>query len=359
MSGGYKKYLQALGPRLREDRRVHDLLVVVPPASREELRETFPGCTSWEFRGASGGLPALRESVTRWGPDVVFVPNAFPIRIATAATVTMPQNMEVMAMPVGRNSTADAIKNLVRRRRTKAACRSSDRIIAISKFVRDFLTEKWSVPEERIGVVYFGVDPCGPEADEPPARSELAGRRYVLSVGSIRPYRGLEDLVGALGHLENLDLVIAGEADRGSVWYQARLHRMAVRERVAGRVIWAGPVDPGQLPSLMRHAVAFAMTSRVEACPNVALEALSAGARIVSTRSPPMPEIFGAAAEYYEAGDTRGLATTIATIDGDGDIDRRQRARASAIAASFTWSDTARRTVDELERAVLTRSRAR
>jgi alpha-1,3-rhamnosyl/mannosyltransferase len=97
---------------------------------------------------------------------------------------------------------------------------------------------------------------------------------------------------------------------------------------------------------------AFVMTSRAEACPNTALEAMSAGAMIVSVDHEPMPEFFGDAALYYRAGDARALAERISTVLAGRVSPPEIAARARARAAGFTWSTTADRTIHELELAV-------
>jgi glycosyltransferase involved in cell wall biosynthesis len=102
-----------------------------------------------------------------------------------------------------------------------------------------------------------------------------------------------------------------------------------------------------------RHCEAFVMTSRAEACPNVALEAMSHGCRVVSTGQPPMPEFFGEAARYYRAGDAIDLARAVRALLGESPEDSRgRRETARTRAAGFRWPDTADRTIGELTRAV-------
>jgi glycosyltransferase involved in cell wall biosynthesis len=90
------------------------------------------------------------------------------------------------------------------------------------------------------------------------------------------------------------------------------------------------------------------MTSRVEACPNVALEAMSHGCACVSADGPPMPELFGDAALYYRPGDAEGLTRELERLLSGGDAAPALRAAASTRAREFTWDETARQTVAEL-----------
>jgi len=95
------------------------------------------------------------------------------------------------------------------------------------------------------------------------------------------------------------------------------------------------------------------MTSRVEACPNIALEAMAHGCVCVSTDNPPMPEMFGDAAQYYRAGASDQLAQHIR----DAQVlpaDQRQEIRRDALARAgkFTWDLCCQRTIEQLQQAI-------
>ena len=98
------------------------------------------------------------------------------------------------------------------------------------------------------------------------------------------------------------------------------------------------------------NARAFVMTSRVEACPNIALEAMVAGAVIVSADNPPLPEIFDDAALFtYASGSASTLAQRIAAVDAlSADARATAMARSKARARSFDWARTADRTIEVL-----------
>jgi glycosyltransferase involved in cell wall biosynthesis len=143
--------------------------------------------------------------------------------------------------------------------------------------------------------------------------------------------------------------VVAGEAPPAFVPYQTMLQREAERD-LAGQVEWPGHVSPQELARLHDRAAAFVMTTRAEACPNTALEAMRFGALCISTDCPPMPEFFRDGAVYYNAGSAAALAGRIDELLVRGSHDARTalRAAARARAADFTWSATADNTVREL-----------
>lgn len=353
LSGGYVKYLGRMVPLLAADPRVRRLHVVMPPGAPLAAIAGVETIT-WPPGDERRGYPALRRRLRQLAPDVLFFPTARWLDCRPIPTVVMVHNMEPLAAPFGGNSVLVAVKNLARAYAAKVACRRAHRIVAPSRYVRDFLVRRWKIGLGKIGVVYNGADPEMPEpAASPPRPLEGDDRTpFLFTAGSIRPARGLEDVIRAMGSVAGDDpacrLVIAGKADRGTEVYERRMRRLAAAQGAA-RVLWAGQVTPAEMTWCFRHCAAYVMTSRVEACPNTALEAMHQGCVVVSTRQPPMPEVFGDAAAYYEPGDAEGLAAELRRALAAEPGERAARREAlQARASRFRWRETADRTVDEL-----------
>jgi O-antigen biosynthesis alpha-1,2-mannosyltransferase len=354
MCGGYLKYLKKILPPLIEDPRITRLDMFTPagvkglPAMPNLDSQTF-----WAPTEKWTGFRGVRAAVRKSRPDVVFIPNARWVD-AGAPTVVLLRNMEPMLPDSEGNPVLERVVNLARRRAARKACAKAHGLIAISDFVRDYLTDNWGVPYEKVARVYHGVELSHSHlAPHPPAAiSDTAGQDFLFVAGSIRPFRGTEDAILALAALSEehpkLRLVVAGEMEgRVSAW-AAHLRDLAGKGGVASRVIWAGKLDEAEMVWCFRHCRAFIMTSRVEACPNTALEAMSQGAVILSSRNAPMPEFFRAAAVYYDAGDSTGLGRELLhVLKADTQTLGRLRTESVRRAADFTWQRCATLTVDE------------
>jgi len=102
-----------------------------------------------------------------------------------------------------------------------------------------------------------------------------------------------------------------------------------------------------------RNCRVFVMTTRVEACPNAALEAMHNGCLSVVTSADPLPEFFQQNAFYYPPGDGRHLAEQLRKallLD-----DSQRTAMVEGLrrrAAEFTWQRTAQQTIAELEKTL-------
>jgi glycosyltransferase involved in cell wall biosynthesis len=352
MSGGYAKYLQRMVPLLAGAPEIEQLEVLLPPQLESLAGALGPLAKCWPSGSSMASRKWIRGRVRSLDADVVFIPTARWMWFKDVPTVVMVRNMEPLSAPWEGHTIAERARNAARYLVARNACTRASRVIAVSRHVRDFLLAAWHIDSDRIGLVYHGVDEPETGFDDTGAGNiPLEPGKFVFTAGSIRPARGLEDLLRAWQLVgprhADFRLVIAGSADPGTTRHERFLRRLATDLGIADTVVWTNRLGPEQMRWHMTHAAAFVMTSRAEACPNVALEALSFGALCLSTDSPPMPEFFGDAARYYRAGNPKSLAalldqTLVEKAQG------RYREAARVRASRFNWSDTLRGTLAQL-----------
>ena len=119
-----------------------------------------------------------------------------------------------------------------------------------------------------------GVSAAGPEGD----------RRRILVIGRLVPRKGVDDVVRAITHLPDVDLVVAGgppphDLD-GDVDIR-RLRETATRHGVADRVHLVGRVRRCDLPALIRSSDAVVSVPIYEPFGMVPLEAMACGVPVV------------------------------------------------------------------------------
>ena len=263
--------------------------------------------------------------------------------------------MEALTKPVGGNSLRDAVKNLIRRYIYKRSCRKATRVIAISQFVKEYLIEKWHIAEEKIDVVYHGVDAEEHNLIKPQSLQTLGIDKFILASGSFVPYRGYEDVVKAFAACNPADtsLVLAGDAGSDNK-YKDKILRLIKNLGMETKIILPGFLAKNEMAWCYANCSVFVMTSRIEACHNIVLEALSFGCVNISTLSPPMPEIFASAAKYYNPGDINQLKELLVICNNLNEATRKEySAAARERAACFSWKRNADDLINIFKKVIL------
>jgi D-inositol-3-phosphate glycosyltransferase len=113
-----------------------------------------------------------------------------------------------------------------------------DHIFVHTETMKAELLEDFGVPGRKVSIIPFGINNSVPDTGLTPAEAKRRlgirnGEKAILFFGSIRPYKGLEYLVGAFQRVAaahpDYRLIIAGEPKRGCDEYMAE-----IRKRIAG-----------------------------------------------------------------------------------------------------------------------------
>ncbi len=247
----------------------------------------------------------------------------------------------------------DTFKKLHRQRLTWFTCnavRRADRIIAISESTKRDLGELLGVESARIDVVHHGVDHDSFRPDVVPATRAAP---YILSVGTLQPRKNYVMLIRAFKKLcetwrDPLELLIAGQ--RGWLWEEAE--REALKRPFAERVHFLGYVPDEELARLYRGASFVAMPSLYEGFGLPLLEAMACGAPVVAANASCFPEVLGDAAILLPPEDESAWADTMHELLLAPARRAALRERGLARARSFSWSQTAERTIAVYRRAL-------
>ena len=212
-------------------------------------------------------------------------------------------------------------------------------IVAISRLGAAEIARLYGVPDERLTVIYNGVDleryhPDNRERYRAGARTEIgvpAETWLALFAGSGFERKGLMTAVEALARLGDARarLVVLGKGDARP--YQA----MAERLGVSARVTWLGP-----RPDIERWyaaADALVMPTRYEPFGNVHLEALATGLPVVTTTQAGGAEaVSPACGAVVEPRDPVGLALALDRLRAGNPAHLAASARAAA--EPFTYA---------------------
>lgn len=286
--------------------------------------------------------------------DVLYTANNLGVLAAPCPNVIAIRNMEPLAAGVAGLPVRLRTRLRLLRALTKVSIRRAARIIAVSGFVRDFLSGL-GVPARKIRLVYHGVDvadtPRGPGTVR-----EASAEGFLFSAGKFVRYANLGTLIHGYRAMRGMGvgqpLLIAGGA--WDTKYELEVRRLVTTLGLAENVRFLGYVSHERMLELLSSCELFIFPSTLEACPFTLLEAMACGAPILSSRAAPMPEFAGAAAGYFDPLNSEDLAErAVALLARPEDLGRLgQEARRRA--QGYGWDRSVRSLVDVLRETVAT-----
>jgi glycosyltransferase involved in cell wall biosynthesis len=224
----------------------------------------------------------------------------------------------------------------------------------VSQDTRSELVEM-GFPEERIKVVYNGIDSGKYTPPEDVSVRSDAEEPYILYMGRIKRYKRLNLILDAFaraihsGIEDRTKLIFAGAGDD-----YPRLEKRAAELEISQRVSFLGRVSEEQKTDLLRHAICVVNPSPKEGWGITNMEAAACGTPVVASRSPGLRESVRDQRTGYlfTPGDVAQFSARIVQICGDGELRARMGAAAREFAESLTWDEAARLTGEYMEKII-------
>ncbi len=228
--------------------------------------------------------------------------------------------------------------------------RRSAALVAISQATADALIEHFPRAARKTTVALLGVSPAlgtGIEEDE---LAQLPPAGFVLAVGTLEPRKNLPRLVAAYCALdkaiqEEHPLVVVG-----ALGWETGPTLDALRS-LGERCSMLGYVSDAALAELYRRCAVFCYPSLGEGFGLPVLEAMAAGAAVVTSDISSLPEVGGDAVEYVNPDDVQSIATGLGRVLGDRGRRVELEGQGRARAAEFSWERFAERTLEALDGA--------
>ena len=242
-------------------------------------------------------------------------------------------------------------RDVIRRAFYRRSARGAAAIVTDSSFSAAEIGAAYGIPSGRIAVAPLGVDAvfspaaAGESCDLP---QEVTGP-FVLHVGDLHERRNLATVVDAVlgarrhfGNASAVSLVLAG-IDQG---VGDGLCAIAAEADEPDAVVRLGSVSESLLLTLYRCAAALVYPSLYEGFGLPALEAMACGTPVIASRAASIPEVVGDAGILLDPLDVNAWTEAIVSVLNDDDRRAELRSRGLARASEFTWTRTARLTLD-------------
>jgi glycosyltransferase involved in cell wall biosynthesis len=187
--------------------------------------------------------------------------------------------------------------NSLLRSSEKKLMKRSDALIAVSMYTKKELTEFYDIDEEKIHIIYNGVDvqKFKPNKDRVGLRRELGleeKQKIILFVGRLYQRKGLDTLFQSISkvvqNFKDAKFVISGEGFRQN---KEKLLKLAEKLKIENSVLFVGYFPDEKLPDLYAASDIFVLPALYENFPFAILEAQATGLPVISTKVGGIPEL--------------------------------------------------------------------
>jgi alpha-1,3-rhamnosyl/mannosyltransferase len=337
-----RELLRALAARAQDPNRY--LLYARKPWPDVQLDERF------QWRTVRAGDPLWHLLVARAANrecDVFLSTNSYlTVRFLRIPAVPIVYDLATFEPAMRPNKYSTIIERLT----LGTAVRRSAALLAISQATADALAARFPAAARRTVVAHLGAMPAGDRTLGAQEAAGLPAPGFVLAVGTLEPRKNLPRLVDAYRLLgeplqQSHPLVIVGALGWETGETLNALRSLGERSRMLGFV------SDAALTELYRRCAVFCYPSLGEGFGLPVLEAMAAGAPVITSNVSSLPEIGGDAAEYVDPHDVASIAAGIRLVLGDEG--RRVRLGHAGVerAAEFSWADFAERTLEVLQQA--------
>jgi len=213
-------------------------------------------------------------------------------------------------------------------------------VVAISKYVKEVLKERYDVDSE---VIYHGIEaerfkPKNKRRNKP----KLAYKEMdfiILYVGKLHPYKDPLTLIKAISMAveknANLHLVMIGDGE-----LYTEVEKEISKLNLSNYVRLFRHVDNQMLEMLYDAADVFVLPSVNEAFGMVLLEAMASGLPLIVSNSGACPEVVGNAGILFNPGNYSELAEKILCLSQEKELLRKLgEAGMKRVRETFSWED--------------------
>ncbi|MGE5027594.1 MAG: glycosyltransferase family 4 protein [Betaproteobacteria bacterium] len=206
-------------------------------------------------------------------------------------------------------------------------------VICNSRMVKEEIRYHFGVPEDRLHVIYSGVDTMAYHPGLSALHRESVRARHaipqeaplLLYVGSGFERKGVGTLLAAFARLPDAPYLMVVGKDK----HQAGFQRLAARLGIRDRVRFTGGL--ADVKPLYGAADAFVLPTRYDPFPTAALEAFACGLPVITSTKSGAAELIENGRNGYvcDALDVDGLASSMEAALGPGLASRQAAARAT------------------------------
>lgn len=231
------------------------------------------------------------------------------------------------------------IKQFVGRFVFRRVARKSNYIITPTQYVKNDVVKFTSIDENRVVVTLEAAE--SPNGKFEPYTHPFD--RFIMYVGQCSDYKNIRRLGDAhqklLATYPDLGLIIVGKEaqDTRNVksYFEAKTYK---------NILFTGFISDAQRDWLYSKTDAYVFPSLMEGFGLPGLEAMAAGAPVISSNATSLPEVYGNAAYYFNPTDTDDMARAIGDVLSDDTLRKKLINTGAKHVKTFSWERMAQQT---------------
>jgi glycosyltransferase involved in cell wall biosynthesis len=233
--------------------------------------------------------------------------------------------------------------------KVKKQLKNADKIIAVSKNTKNDIIELFKIKEEKIKVIYPGLDKVFKEIDKKSEKIKLIKEKYrlpenyLLYLGTLEPRKNIIGIIKAyeLFRKKNPDfkkykLVIAG----GKGWKSNKIFKTHKESKYYHDIIFPGYINKKDKIYVYSVAKIFLFPSFFEGFGFPPLEAMACGIPAIVGNNSSLSEAVGDSAIQVNPYKQELIAKAIEKLLKDKDLNKEYKERGLKKVLQFNWSKT-------------------
>lgn len=298
----------------------------------------------------------LIYSILRYKPDHILVTHGRSQLIFSLLSLILPLKFTVVVIG---SDVIHHSKNKTKKWLFEKLCLKANKILAISKFTKNLLLDKYPSLREKTTVIYIGIDPkwlTFPKEKGSIQRIKeklnISNKKIILTIARLTPRKGHDLVIKALSRISQTipdsKYVIGGKGSGLD-----RLKSLIKTYGLQDKVIFAGFVPPEETISFYDMCNVFVMPSREEKgkVEGFGISFIEAGARgkpVIGGNHGGVPEVIvnGKTGFLVDPHDTEELANTIIKLLTDKKLAKKMGQRGKErVSKYFTSKVMAQKTL--------------
>lgn len=236
-----------------------------------------------------------------------------------------------------------------RMNRVREILKNTDAVITVSEYQKKEISEYYKISEDRLFVVYPGVDT---DIFKKTKDKRLIDGEYIMYLGNLMPKKGVCCLIRAFNAIKKQiphNLLLGGMRGFKSETVFSLIKELDLQTKV---IVRENPGD-AEIVNYLSYASAFVYPSFYEGFGLPPLEAMACGSPVITSDNTSLKEIYSDSAILINPENINGLGDSILALLRDEAFKRELISKGYATAQRFSWDAAIRNTLKVYEKAII------